>query len=355
MVLPISDDNEPYRTRQPTVTWALVALTAVVFVLQVVYRNPLTESLVFYPEQLFNPGWAPPINPDIPAELRLVTHIFVHGGPLHIGANMLMLWIFGDNVEDAMGHAKFAIFYIVCGVFAGLCHGFFEPDPTLSLGGASGAIYGVAAAYLLLHPKARVTVFVLYRTRAFPAWLVIGFYILGDAIAVLADPANMAAQGGPQVAHFAHLGGALAGALLIPFARDEGVPLFHDEATYIDGPRPGQTQPDGRPGPDPLSERDVRQGVVGAPTAVTQTPKAQPRRRRAADTPPPLPDNGIRRGDVDARMARRASDPLDGASPDRRSENDTIEEDTGLSTAQQVAAVAAILMILALALVAASL
>jgi membrane associated rhomboid family serine protease len=166
----------------------------------------------------------PPAIP-IPVWLTLLTSMFLHGGLLHILGNMLYLWIFGDNVEDAMGHVRFLVFYLLCGAMAGLSQiaaGIGSSVPQI---GASGAIAGVLAAYLMLFPYSRVLtlvpIFFFLRIVAVPAVLFLGFWFV---LQVFSGMGSIGAAEG--VAWFAHIGGFVAGALLVfPFRR-RGVPVI---------------------------------------------------------------------------------------------------------------------------------
>jgi membrane associated rhomboid family serine protease len=151
--------------------------------------------------------------------------MFLHGGLAHLLGNMLYLWIFGNNVEGAMGHGRYAVFYALCGISAALAQALPDPDSTLPMIGASGAISGVLGAYLLLYPRARVLVviplgFYLYSTYL-PALAVLGLWFLLQVLSSVLAPAG---EGG--VAWFAHMGGFIAGMALIPAFRRRGVPLF---------------------------------------------------------------------------------------------------------------------------------
>jgi membrane associated rhomboid family serine protease len=133
---------------------------------------------------------------------------------------MLFLWVFGDNVEDAMGHLKFLAFYLLCGIVGGLAHAALAPDPRIPLIGASGAVAGVIAAYLMLHPRVRVWVLALrFIPLRIPAALVLGVWAITQVVMVIFWPAD-------QVAWAAHVGGMVAGAILVLFLRRRGVELF---------------------------------------------------------------------------------------------------------------------------------
>ncbi|MEM1289696.1 MAG: rhomboid family intramembrane serine protease [Pseudomonadota bacterium] len=159
----------------------------------------------------------------VPEEITLLSHTFLHAGWLHLAGNMLFLWVFGDNVEDAMGHAKFLLFYLICGIAGGLAYVFMTGDPSAPLVGASGATSGVVAAYLMLHPKVKVWVLVTLVIKfpfQFPAWVVLGAYVLFNVAMVLGG------ESGSQTAWWAHLGGLAAGAALTPILKHRHVPLF---------------------------------------------------------------------------------------------------------------------------------
>ncbi|MDB2390239.1 rhomboid family intramembrane serine protease [Alphaproteobacteria bacterium] len=162
----------------------------------------------------------------VPAWMTIFTSMFLHGGWIHISSNMLYLWIFGDNVEDAMGHIKFIIFYALCGVAAAFAQGMIDPQSTTPMIGASGGIAGVLGAYIMLHPKATVRtfmlIFVFFRFINLPAWLILGLWIAGQFVAV---PQALSGNGG-GVAYMAHIGGFLAGMALIPFFKNRNVALF---------------------------------------------------------------------------------------------------------------------------------
>ena len=213
-MIPLKDDN-PARSR-PVVTWALIALNVAAFAYTLSLGAEAGERLIY------SAGTIPfeithmvdlSHRAVVPIPLTILTGIFLHGGPLHLAGNMLYLWIFGNNVEDAMGHLRFVGFYLLCGFIASFIHILSAPDSTLPMIGASGAIAGILGAYAVLFPRARIStlvfVFFFVRMVSLPAVLLLGIWFLLQVLS--------AAQGGP-VAWFAHIGGFLAGALLIkPF------------------------------------------------------------------------------------------------------------------------------------------
>jgi membrane associated rhomboid family serine protease len=147
--------------------------------------------------------------------LTIFTAMFMHGGWLHLGGNMLFLWIFGDNVEDAMGHARYAVFYLLCGTVAALTHGATNVESLQPAVGASGAIAGVMGAYLVLFPRAMVYAIFgfIFIPVPLPAWTLIGFWIVLQVFYGTASLGVDTAAGG--VAYFAHIGGFVAGAVLV--------------------------------------------------------------------------------------------------------------------------------------------
>ena len=212
-MLPLSDHN-PRRT-VPVVNYLLVAVNVLVFFWELSLGTNIERDLMiisFVPVRF----WAAPFYP--PNLIRILVSMFLHGGWLHLGGNMLYLWIFGDNVEDRLGHFKYVIFYLLCGLVATLSHAVANPDSRLPSIGASGAIAGVLGAYIVLFPKARVTtlipIFVFITIRELPAVLVLGlWFVLQFFVGVASIGASPDSTGG--VAVFAHIGGFVAGMVLV--------------------------------------------------------------------------------------------------------------------------------------------
>jgi len=172
------------------------------------------------------PG-ALPASGTVPVGATVITSMFLHGGFLHVIGNMLYLWIFGNNVEDAMGRLRFALFYLLCGTTAALGHAFLNLRSTVPMIGASGAVSGVLGAYVLLYPRARVlTLFTLgffVRLIEVPALVVLGFWFILQFLNVLIASGSGAGGG---VAWHAHIGGFVAGMLLVGLFKRRGVPFW---------------------------------------------------------------------------------------------------------------------------------
>ena len=228
-MFPISDDN-PTRTT-PVVTWCLIGASVLVFLWQVSLDADAGERAVFalgmIPARLFGFSELPHDLAGVPAWATIVTSMFMHGGWMHLGGNMLFLWIFGDNVEDAMGPFRFAVFYLACGAAAALTQGYLNPESEIPMVGASGAISGVLGAYLLLYPRATVRVLlflgIIFWIAHIPAMFVLGIWFIGQLV-----NAAMAPPDAPGVAFWAHVGGFVAGMVLIPFFKDKYLPLWQE-------------------------------------------------------------------------------------------------------------------------------
>lgn len=227
MFLPIYDDNPIEHISAPWVTRTLIALNVLVFVV-LGQRELLGEATVnarimafgMIPAAITGAAELSPALKAIPDEMTLVTHMFLHDSWLHLLGNMLFLWVFGDNIEDAMGHLRFLAFYILCGVIAALTQVLTMPTMENPVIGASGAVAGCVGAYLVLHPRIKLWVLVLMRIPLrLPAGWVLGIYAALQAV-------NAIASTDEGTAWWAHLGGMAAGALLVIPLRRAGVPLF---------------------------------------------------------------------------------------------------------------------------------
>jgi membrane associated rhomboid family serine protease len=212
-------DSVPTRT-VPVVTRSLILLNVIAFFFELAFPPDAREQLVYIfglvPARLAHPDWASSVGFPGGAYLTLFTHQFLHGGWLHIISNMWALWIFGDNVEDRMGHARFGIFYILCGVLAALTHTFIQPDSTIPSVGASGAIAGVLGAYLVFFPTARIIVLlpILFFPFFFelPAVFYLGFWFFTQLFSGTLSLIGPEQGGG--IAFWAHVGGFASGMLL---------------------------------------------------------------------------------------------------------------------------------------------
>jgi membrane associated rhomboid family serine protease len=228
MFLPLSDYNPHRRIVTAYVTFALIGVNVAVFL--------FTTGLV--PAQTANMnalglGLIPAVVTDkatlaanlvlVPTWATWITYMFMHAGWMHLIGNMLFLWVFADNVEDAMGHARFLVFYLLCGFLGGATHLLLNSGSQAPLVGASGAISGVLAAYLLLFPRVRVFGLAFNIIPiSIPVWLALG------AWAVLQLAHLLTAQGG-DTAWWAHIGGLVAGAALVGLFKSPDVPLFGEQ------------------------------------------------------------------------------------------------------------------------------
>jgi membrane associated rhomboid family serine protease len=229
VVIPLHDDNPT--TTKPRVTVGIMIVCTVVYVFQHLLSSRETALELVYvfgviPALLTNPH-AADVAP-IPPALTVLTSMFLHGGIWHLAGNMLYLWIFGNNIEDAMGHVRFIIFYLLCGVAAVAAQVLPNPASEIPMIGASGAISGVLGAYMLLYPRAKVLLglplgFLIVELGRYPAiWVLIAWFAMQLVLGSFA--AATSATGG--VAFGAHVGGFVAGCLLVTLFKRRGVPLW---------------------------------------------------------------------------------------------------------------------------------
>jgi membrane associated rhomboid family serine protease len=225
--IPLSDDNPLRSIRFQWITVGLIVANVAIFVWQNgAAGQSMAASFAVIPTELFKVGLVggaahgPYDTLAVPEGYTLLTYMFLHGDIFHLLSNMLFLWVFGDNVEDAMGHAKYLVFYIVCGIAGGLLHAYMLPTSALPLIGASGAVAGVIAAYLILHPRVLVWVLVfrIIPLKISAAW-VLGAWVVSQLLMAVVSQPN-------RVAWWAHIGGLATGAILILFMRRPGMPLF---------------------------------------------------------------------------------------------------------------------------------
>lgn len=223
-MFPIHDDNPTNSTAY--VNYTLVILNILVFIYELSLTQPQLERFfqlyAVIPRELSANLVGVAVNQPVPEPLTLITSQFLHGGFAHIFGNMLFLWIFGNNIEDQLGHLKYIVFYLACGVLAALSQWFFSTGSALPSLGASGAIAGVLGAYVLRFPRARVRTLVFLGPfitfPAIPAFFFLGIWFLQQAlygVASLNVPSNIGMENG-GVAYFAHIGGFVFGAILGP-------------------------------------------------------------------------------------------------------------------------------------------
>jgi membrane associated rhomboid family serine protease len=226
-MIPLKDDSQS--VLKPFVTISLIVSCTGVFLwqrsLDAAAGRQAVAALGAIPAVLLTEARLPADLQWIPRFASPLTSMFLHGGWMHLLGNMLFLWIYGDNVEDAMGHGRYLAFYLLCGIAAIFVQALSNPQSPYPIIGASGAISGVLGAYLLLFPRARVLTLVLlpffFTTLRMPAMLLLLLWFAVQLISDLAVP-----DGGASVAFRAHIGGFLTGMLLVPFLKRRGVALF---------------------------------------------------------------------------------------------------------------------------------
>ncbi|WP_105385538.1 rhomboid family intramembrane serine protease [Neorhizobium alkalisoli] len=224
MFIPLHDAVELKYIRVQYVTIGLIALDVLVWLFTTLTSPDVAEhtslGLGFIPAVIFGYAVLDPSLAIVPDDATFITYSFLHLDFWHLASNMLFLWVFGDNVEDALGHIKFLIFYLICAAAGAALHGFVGPSSEGPLIGASGAISGVVAAYFLLHPRVRVWVLVLFRIPLpLPAFIPLTLWIVQQFAMLALDLDGMVSWG-------AHVGGIIAGGILVIFMRRKGVPLF---------------------------------------------------------------------------------------------------------------------------------
>ncbi len=220
MVVPIYDDN-PFATPvKPVVTWGLIAANLAIFCYEAgagqLALDRMIDTFSLTPAALMGDmsarGW-------MPALATLVTYQFLHADIAHLVGNMVFLWVFGDDIERALGRLRFLVFYLLSGVGGALVFVAYDPHSGIELIGASGAIAGVVVAYLMLRPCAKITVLLAIIPLRISAYWVVGLF-------VIAQLWNLGASSKSEVAYWCHFGGMLAGALLFPLMKPSWVKLF---------------------------------------------------------------------------------------------------------------------------------
>lgn len=224
MFIPIHDANTLKHIRAQYVTIALILTNVAVWAFTAITPEMVGElaalGLGFIPAIISDHAYLDPELVLVPTGLTYVTYAFIHLDFWHLASNMIFLWVFGDNVEDALGHVRFLVFYLLCAAAGAMLHSVIAPASEGPLIGASGAISGVVAAYFILHPRVRLWVLVLFRIPLpLPAFIPLTLWLLQQFAMLALDLDGMVSWG-------AHVGGILAGAILVLFMRRKGVPLF---------------------------------------------------------------------------------------------------------------------------------
>jgi membrane associated rhomboid family serine protease len=223
--IPLYDGVPMRNMRTPYVTYGIIVLSTAIYLAIWLDVLPMPEQAIsasfgLIPGLFFDSVVLPDGLPALPTGTTLVTSLFIHAGFLHLAGNMLFLWVFGDNVEDALGHFRFLLFFLLCGVVSGLAYAFSVPDSERPLVGASGAVAGVVAGYLILHPRVRLWGLFFFRIplhlRAFWA---IGFWLMIQVAEIWFNIDD-------SVGWLAHMGGFAAGALLVIVLRRKNQPLL---------------------------------------------------------------------------------------------------------------------------------
>jgi membrane associated rhomboid family serine protease len=219
-VVPLNDENPIQST--PYVTYGLIALNVLVFLFEITLSpeslDAFFNTAAVVPVELTRSLQGQPVPGGLPEWSTLITSQFLHGGWLHLGGNMLYLWVFGNNVEDQMGKLRFLVFYLACGVLAGLSQWFFAQGSSVPSLGASGAIAGVLGAYVIRFPQARILTLISFFAFRVPAYLFLGFWFVQQAFysfASLDVTTNTGMESG-GIAYWAHAGGFVFGAILGP-------------------------------------------------------------------------------------------------------------------------------------------
>ncbi|MER8749266.1 rhomboid family intramembrane serine protease [Mesorhizobium sp. M1050] len=245
MFIPLYDTNRLRHIRLQYVTIGLIAVNALVYLITAIggenFSNAAVLGLGFIPSVVHDTAELDPRFVVIPESLSYLSYSFLHADIFHLGGNMLFLWVFGDNVEDALGHIRYLIFYLLCAVAGAAFQGLVAWDSQVPLIGASGAIAGVVVAYLILYPRVKVWVLAFARIPLrIPAFIPLILWVLFQVV-------MFAAGGEDQISWACHIGGIIAGAVLVLILRSRGVPLFagpdEDVAPSAPNQQPVATEP----------------------------------------------------------------------------------------------------------------
>lgn len=248
MFIPLHDANSLKRIRFQYVTMGLIVANILIFMLTSVSGESFEIGALlgfgYIPSVVFDTVELPPQYAILPENLTYITYAFLHADIWHLGGNMLFLWVFGDNVEDALGHLRYLVFYLLSAIAGAFFHGIVAPASQVPLIGASGAIAGIVAAYLILHPRVKIWVLAFGRIPLrIPAYITLALWILFQFV-------MFAAGGEEQVSWACHIGGIVAGAVLVFLLKRRDVPLFDREivtpqAVVVNQPSavPAQAEP----------------------------------------------------------------------------------------------------------------
>ncbi|HET9534909.1 MAG TPA: rhomboid family intramembrane serine protease [Mesorhizobium sp.] len=224
MFIPLHDANSLKHIKLQYVTFGLIAANVIVYLFTALGSENTVQAAVFglgyIPSVVFDSAELPPEYVFVPEDFTYITYAFLHGDIFHLGGNMLFLWVFGDNVEDALGHIRFLVFYLLCAAAGAFTHGLLAPDSQMPLIGASGAIAGTVAAYLILHPRVKIWVLAFGRIPLrVPAYILLVLWIGFQFV--------MFAMGGEdQISWSCHIGGIIAGAVLVLLLKRRDVPVI---------------------------------------------------------------------------------------------------------------------------------
>jgi membrane associated rhomboid family serine protease len=227
MFIPLHDANSLKYIKFQYVTFGLIALNVIVFFMTTIGGDEVNQAallgLGYIPSVVFDNAELPAQFVIVPEDMTYLTYAFLHADIFHLGGNMLFLWVFGDNVEDALGHFRYLIFYLLCAIAGAEVHGLVAPTSQMPLIGASGAIAGVVTAYLILHPRVKVWILAFARIPLrIPAYIALALWIVFQFV-------MFAASGEDQVSWACHIGGIIAGAILVFVLCRRDVPIFDKE------------------------------------------------------------------------------------------------------------------------------
>ena len=241
MFIPLHDANSLHYIKVQYVTIGLIAANVLIYLTTTLGGEQFSMAAVlglgFIPSVVHDTAELPAQFVVIPETFSYITYAFLHADIFHLGGNMLLLWVFGDNVEDALGHLRYLVFYLACAVAGAFVHGLVAPDSQEPLIGASGAIAGVVRAYLILYPRVKVWILAFARIPLrIPAYIVLALWILLQVVMFVAG-------GEDQISWACHIGGNVAGAALVFLLRRRGVPLTDEEIVVpVPVPVPAATE-----------------------------------------------------------------------------------------------------------------